>query len=88
MNPSNRNEIEMMKKDIESDGEEGGETGKPQQQKFEKLEAKATGEISNNLNTAIIIVQLLEVQIRKMETLETRIRAATAEALIGKRMET
>ena len=58
--PSNGNKIEMMKKDIVSDGEEGGEIGEPQQQKCGKLEVKATGEDSNNSNTAIITVQLLK----------------------------
>ena len=30
MEPGNRNEIEVMKTDVESNGEEGGETGEPQ----------------------------------------------------------
>ena len=66
MEPSNRNEIEMMKKDIRLDGEEGGETGESQRQKYKELEAKVTGENSNNRNAAIITtVQLLKKQVKK-----------------------
>ena len=67
MEPSNRNEIEMMKKEIKLNEEESGETGEPQQQKCKELEAKATGENSNNSNTAIITVQLLKEQVRKIK---------------------
>ena len=46
MEPGDKNEIkiETMNKDVGLDGEEGGDTGEPQQQKCEKSEAKATGE--------------------------------------------
>ena len=37
MEPSNKNQIERMKKDIGSDGEDGGEIGEPQQQKCRNL---------------------------------------------------
>ena len=67
MEPRNRNKIEMMKKDINLDGEEGGGTGELKQQKCKELEAKATGENSNNSNTAIITVQLLKEQVRKIK---------------------
>ena len=87
MEPGDENEIETMKKDIGSDGEEVGQTEDPQQQKGEKSEAKATGENSNSSNTAVTL-QLLEEQVQKIKALGTRTRAATAEALNGNRMET
>ena len=76
-----------MKKDTGSDGEEGDEIGEPQRQKCGQSEAKATGENLNSINATITTLQLLEEQVRKMKILETRIRAATVEALNGKRME-
>ena len=36
MGAGDENEIESMKKDVGSDGEENGETGEPQQQKRQK----------------------------------------------------
>ena len=84
--PGDENKIETMKKDVGLDGEEGGETGGPQQQKYGKSEAIAICENSNSSNTAITL-QLLKEQVRKMKTLETRIRVATIEALNRKRME-
>ena len=84
--PGDENKIDTMKKDVGSDGEEGGDTGEPQQKKCS--EAIAVGEISNSSNTAVITLQLLKEQVRKMRTLETRrIRAVTVEALNGKIME-
>ena len=88
MEPGDENEIETMKKDVGLDREEVGETGEPQQQKCEKFEAKATGENSNSSNTTITTLQLLEEQVQKIKALETRTRAATAEALNGQRMKT
>mmetsp|Transcript_19915 Transcript_19915/g.22033 ORF Transcript_19915/g.22033 Transcript_19915/m.22033 type:complete len:109 (+) Transcript_19915:1-327(+) len=42
-------------KDAGLDGEEGGDTGEPQQQKCEKSEALAIGENSNSSNPVIIL---------------------------------
>ena len=133
MEPSDGIENEMMKTKVEYDGEEDGATSKAQLKKCEnptsntgtnttndsrynsgthagrdinngkvtnmeiksvndegngeevEAEAEAETEVatnnSNNSNTAIIIVKVLEEQVRKMKTLETRIRAADNEGV-------
>ena len=81
--PGDENKIDTMKKDVGSDGEEGGDTGEPQRKKCS--EAIEIGENSNSSNTAITVhVRLLEEQVRKMKTLVTKIRAETVDALNGK----
>ena len=70
MESSNKNEIEMMKQDVESDGEEGGETEEPQRQKCRKLEAKVTDENENISNIAITTVHLFNELVRQCKTMK------------------
>ena len=64
-------QIKMMKKDVESDGEEGDETGDPQRLKCRKLEAKATGKNVNSSNT-IPALNLLNEMMKQCKILEIR----------------
>ena len=61
MELANGYELQMIKKDVELYGKEGGETGAPQRQKCEKLETKATGDA--NSSNAITTLQLLLKQV-------------------------
>ena len=84
--PGDENKIDTIKKDIGSDGEEGGDTGEPQRKKCSEAIANSENSNTGSSNTAIT-VRMLEEQVRNMKTLVTKNRAETVEALNGKRME-